>query len=269
MRPVGVRCSATRSIREGSVKKRRQIGQGHVSAPRKEAYVSLEPRNPMPHATRSYDLVMRTARTRQVWATRSVGRPACRINGLVTESGRGLGRCIQPLQLVRGLTTRARGIISGMEIRIGNTLSRGGQRCRRIRSAEKSRKVWLKMTVMPMLGFEYIPFSNIFEFQGTVLLALFQEAESAIGAMNGQWLGSRSIRTNWATRKPPAPKSEEKQIESYQKLGKLKPNLNQRLQAAMKINKEGVKQKESGWSRIEQQKGGLADGRARVTQRLR
>ncbi|CAK9830601.1 Cytotoxic granule associated RNA binding protein TIA1 [Anthophora retusa] len=34
------------------------------------------------------------------------------------------------------------------------------------------------------------------------------EAESAIGAMNGQWLGSRSIRTNWATRKPPAPKSE-------------------------------------------------------------
>jgi hypothetical protein len=35
-----------------------------------------------------------------------------------------------------------------------------------------------------------------------------QEAESAITAMNGQWLGSRSIRTNWATRKPPAPKPE-------------------------------------------------------------
>ncbi|XP_032672402.1 nucleolysin TIAR isoform X1 [Odontomachus brunneus] len=34
------------------------------------------------------------------------------------------------------------------------------------------------------------------------------EAESAIGTMNGQWLGGRSIRTNWATRKPPAPKSE-------------------------------------------------------------
>ncbi|XP_046658381.1 nucleolysin TIAR-like isoform X2 [Homalodisca vitripennis] len=34
------------------------------------------------------------------------------------------------------------------------------------------------------------------------------EAESAITAMNGQWLGSRSIRTNWATRKPPAPKSD-------------------------------------------------------------
>ncbi|XP_023338206.1 nucleolysin TIA-1 isoform X2 [Eurytemora carolleeae] len=30
------------------------------------------------------------------------------------------------------------------------------------------------------------------------------EAENAIALMNGQWLGSRSIRTNWATRKPPA-----------------------------------------------------------------
>lgn len=35
-----------------------------------------------------------------------------------------------------------------------------------------------------------------------------QEAESAITAMNGQWLGSRSIRTNWATRKPPASKND-------------------------------------------------------------
>jgi len=26
--------------------------------------------------------------------------------------------------------------------------------------------------------------------------------------MNGQWLGSRSIRTNWATRKPPATKAD-------------------------------------------------------------
>lgn len=32
------------------------------------------------------------------------------------------------------------------------------------------------------------------------------EAESAIAHMNGQWLGSRSIRTNWSTRKPPPPK---------------------------------------------------------------
>ncbi len=27
------------------------------------------------------------------------------------------------------------------------------------------------------------------------------DAETAISAMNGQWLGSRKIRTNWATRK--------------------------------------------------------------------
>lgn len=32
-----------------------------------------------------------------------------------------------------------------------------------------------------------------------------QDAESAIGAMNGQWIGSRAIRTNWATRKPNPP----------------------------------------------------------------
>ncbi|XP_067144079.1 nucleolysin TIAR-like isoform X2 [Centruroides vittatus] len=30
------------------------------------------------------------------------------------------------------------------------------------------------------------------------------DAETAISTMNGQWLGSRAIRTNWATRKPPA-----------------------------------------------------------------
>uniref|UniRef100_A0A1B0CI93 Putative apoptosis-promoting rna-binding protein tia-1/tiar rrm superfamily n=1 Tax=Lutzomyia longipalpis TaxID=7200 RepID=A0A1B0CI93_LUTLO len=35
-----------------------------------------------------------------------------------------------------------------------------------------------------------------------------QEAESAITAMNGQWIGSRSIRTNWATRKPPTNKAD-------------------------------------------------------------
>ncbi|XP_072258903.1 cytotoxic granule associated RNA binding protein TIA1-like [Pyxicephalus adspersus] len=33
------------------------------------------------------------------------------------------------------------------------------------------------------------------------------DAESAITQMGGQWLGGRQIRTNWATRKPPAPKS--------------------------------------------------------------
>uniref|UniRef100_A0A8C6Q7M3 Nucleolysin TIAR n=1 Tax=Nothobranchius furzeri TaxID=105023 RepID=A0A8C6Q7M3_NOTFU len=33
------------------------------------------------------------------------------------------------------------------------------------------------------------------------------DAENAIVNMTGQWLGGRQIRTNWATRKPPAPKS--------------------------------------------------------------
>lgn len=40
------------------------------------------------------------------------------------------------------------------------------------------------------------------------------DAESAIANMNGQWLGSRPIRTNWASRKPPGAqvKSETTQI---------------------------------------------------------
>lgn len=33
------------------------------------------------------------------------------------------------------------------------------------------------------------------------------DAENAITNMNGQWIGSRNIRTNWATRKPPVPKN--------------------------------------------------------------
>ena len=36
------------------------------------------------------------------------------------------------------------------------------------------------------------------------------EAENAIALMNGQWLGSRSIRTNWATRKPPSSRNDGK-----------------------------------------------------------
>ncbi|XP_055534519.1 cytotoxic granule associated RNA binding protein TIA1 isoform X4 [Wyeomyia smithii] len=43
---------------------------------------------------------------------------------------------------------------------------------------------------------------------GFVSFVKKSEAENAIAAMNGQWLGSRSIRTNWATRKPPATKPE-------------------------------------------------------------
>ncbi|XP_065722105.2 cytotoxic granule associated RNA binding protein TIA1 isoform X1 [Drosophila suzukii] len=43
---------------------------------------------------------------------------------------------------------------------------------------------------------------------GFVSFVKKSEAETAITAMNGQWLGSRSIRTNWATRKPPATKAD-------------------------------------------------------------
>ncbi|XP_064603868.1 nucleolysin TIAR-like isoform X2 [Liolophura sinensis] len=35
------------------------------------------------------------------------------------------------------------------------------------------------------------------------------DAEEAIREMNGQWLGNKAIRTNWATRKPPAPTPKE------------------------------------------------------------
>ncbi|XP_065166930.1 cytotoxic granule associated RNA binding protein TIA1 [Atheta coriaria] len=42
------------------------------------------------------------------------------------------------------------------------------------------------------------------------------EAETAIQAMNGQWLGSRSIRTNWSTRKPPPPRADKPQQRSKQ-----------------------------------------------------
>ncbi|KAL3285697.1 hypothetical protein HHI36_000228 [Cryptolaemus montrouzieri] len=42
------------------------------------------------------------------------------------------------------------------------------------------------------------------------------EAENAIQAMNGQWLGSRSIRTNWSTRKPPPPRTEKPNLRNKQ-----------------------------------------------------
>lgn len=42
---------------------------------------------------------------------------------------------------------------------------------------------------------------------GKVFALNLQDAENAIVHMAGQWLGGRQIRTNWATRKPPAPKS--------------------------------------------------------------
>ncbi len=40
---------------------------------------------------------------------------------------------------------------------------------------------------------------------GFVSFVRKKDATQAIEQMNGQWLGSRSIRTNWATRKPPPP----------------------------------------------------------------
>jgi len=40
------------------------------------------------------------------------------------------------------------------------------------------------------------------------------DAENAIQTMNGQWLGSRAIRTNWATRKPPTSRSNTLDISS-------------------------------------------------------
>lgn len=44
------------------------------------------------------------------------------------------------------------------------------------------------------------------------------EAESAIQAMNGQWLGSRAIRTNWSTRKPPAPTGKNVKTADYEEI---------------------------------------------------
>merc|ERR1712083_340191 len=43
------------------------------------------------------------------------------------------------------------------------------------------------------------------------------DAQTAIEQMNGQWLGSRSIRTNWATRKPAAPGSTSNEDSGYAK----------------------------------------------------
>ena len=44
-----------------------------------------------------------------------------------------------------------------------------------------------------------------------------QDAETAIAGMNGQWIGSRAIRTNWASRKPPAPNQKEGRYGDFSK----------------------------------------------------
>ena len=48
------------------------------------------------------------------------------------------------------------------------------------------------------------PATNKSKGYGFVSFVRKAEAGAAIEQMSGQWLGSRSIRTNWATRKPPS-----------------------------------------------------------------
>ena len=48
-------------------------------------------------------------------------------------------------------------------------------------------------------------------------LLFCQDAETAIAGMNGQWIGSRAIRTNWASRKPPAPNQKEGRYGDFSK----------------------------------------------------
>jgi len=48
------------------------------------------------------------------------------------------------------------------------------------------------------------PATNKSKGYGFVSFVRNQDASDAIEQMSGQWLGSRSIRTNWATRKPPS-----------------------------------------------------------------
>jgi len=68
----------------------------------------------------------------------------------------------------------------------------------------------------PQLKDAFIPFGEISDCRvvrdpqtfksknyGFVSFVKKADAENAINTMNGQWLGSRAIRTNWATRKPP------------------------------------------------------------------
>ncbi|CAH1784366.1 unnamed protein product [Owenia fusiformis] len=49
---------------------------------------------------------------------------------------------------------------------------------------------------------------------GFVSFVKKEEAENAIQGMSGAWIGTRPIRTNWATRKPPAPTTKENTIKA-------------------------------------------------------
>ena len=53
---------------------------------------------------------------------------------------------------------------------------------------------------------------------GFVSFVKKEDAENAIAGMNGQWIGSRAIRTNWASRKPPAPNNKETKPLNYEEV---------------------------------------------------
>lgn len=67
----------------------------------------------------------------------------------------------------------------------------------------------LKMNSSPTspLGYCFVSFTNqnvsLTESRSAPDIAIgsLQDAETAIASMNGRWLGTRKIRTNWATRK--------------------------------------------------------------------
>uniref|UniRef100_A0A2D4MIR5 RRM domain-containing protein n=2 Tax=Micrurus TaxID=8634 RepID=A0A2D4MIR5_9SAUR len=62
-------------------------------------------------------------------------------------------------------------------------------------SLPRDARVVKDMTTGKSKGYGFVSFYNKLD------------AENAIVHMGGQWLGGRQIRTNWATRKPPAPKT--------------------------------------------------------------
>ncbi|PAA74732.1 hypothetical protein BOX15_Mlig005244g2 [Macrostomum lignano] len=60
---------------------------------------------------------------------------------------------------------------------------------------------------------------------GFVAYANREEAEEAMQKMNGQLLGSRTIRTNWAVRKPPQPPADQKPL-NYDEVAQAASNSN-------------------------------------------
>lgn len=62
-----------------------------------------------------------------------------------------------------------------------------------------------RLVIFTYMTVHYLKASSLME--RLVFSPFCQDAENAIQQMGGQWLGGRQIRTNWATRKPPAPKT--------------------------------------------------------------